>query len=108
MTHCNSYLLTGTLHVPGVGDIPISEVLKAYSKSEIQEYLRGRVGRTELAAGYKRRMFFKHIGPDDVDYRAAVNFWYKLISDRDRQRLTPDEIYDRYVEYINSNKDKSI
>lgn len=105
MTHCNSYLLRGVLHVPGVGDIPVPEVLKAYSRDEVQEYLRGRVSRTELAAGYKRRMFFRHIEPDDVNYREAVKFWYQVINLRDRQRLTPDELYDRFVEYIGSHED---
>lgn len=106
MTHCNSYLLQGVLHVPGVGDIPVPEVLKAYNRSEVQEYLRGHVSRTELAAGYKRRMFFKHIESDDANYQIAVRFWYRQISDRDRQRLTPDELYERYIEYINSEHEK--
>lgn len=103
MTHCNSYLLQGVLHVPGVGDIPVPEVLKAYSRNEVQEYLRGRVSRTELAAGYKRRMFFSHIEPDDVNFQEAVKFWYRGVDNRDRQRLTPDELYERFVEFIKKN-----
>lgn len=107
MSHCNSYLLSGTVHVPGMGEIPITDVLKAYSPADVQVYLRGRVSRKELAAGYKRRMFFRHIEPGDENFKLAVEYWYNIIPLRDRQLLSSDEIYIRYTRYLNECSKKS-